>query len=93
MAMERQREVEDKHVQLSLKSKEQCDFEATFLMKNSKDAKMQNNIQNQQKIADYANEIKQMTLIEHKADKAWVESIKEAYEKDGEDAKNQKRAE
>ena len=29
-----------------------------------------------------------MTLIEHKADKAWVESIKEAYEKDGEDAKN-----
>ena len=62
-------------MQLSIKSKEQCDFEASFLMKKARDARLQNNTQNAQKIVDYAIEQKQLSNIERKADKAWVESI------------------
>ena len=44
-------------------------------MKKARDARLQNNTQNAQKIVDYAIEQKQMSNIERKADKAWVESI------------------
>ena len=75
MAFHKQRGIEDKHVQLSYKSKEQMDFEAEFHQKQSKEATMQNNLQNQQRIVELTQKLEQMDKIERQADKQWVNQV------------------
>ena len=45
------------------------DFEAAFHQKQSKEATMQNNLQNQQRIVELTHKIEQMDKIEREADK------------------------
>ena len=51
------------------------DFEAEFHQKQSKEAIMQNNLQNQQRIVELTQKLEQMDKIERQADKQWVNQV------------------
>ena len=93
LALERQIAVEDKHVQLSIKSKEQADFEHGFLTRKAKDALLQNNLQNVQRLVSNVNEQQALQDIQRRQDKEWVEAIEKAHQAEGHAAKEKKLAE